>query len=110
MIKAQALADFIAEFKHATEPEAIPPDVKVLEELNPDEDLAKWKLFMNRASNQHGYGAGFVLQTPSGKKMEYAICIGFKATNNEFKYKAFLVGLIVATEVEVESLDAFSDS
>ena len=42
--------------------------------------------------------------------MEYAIRIGFKATKNEAKYEAFLVGLRVATELWVEPLDAFSDS
>ena len=28
---------------------------------NPDEDLAKWKLFVDGSSNQHGYGARLVL-------------------------------------------------
>ena len=51
-----------------------------------------------------------VLQTPSGEEMEYAIRIGFKATNNETKYEALLVGLRVTTKLRVESLDAFSDS
>ena len=41
--------------------------------------------------------------------MYYAICIGFKATNNEAEYEALLIGLKVATKLEVESLDAFSD-
>ena len=42
--------------------------------------------------------------------MEYVIRIEFKATNNEAKYEAFLIGLRFATELGVESLDAFSDS
>ena len=42
--------------------------------------------------------------------MEYAICMGFKATNNEAKYKALLARLRVVTNLRVDSLDAFSDS
>ncbi|GFY95336.1 hypothetical protein Acr_10g0007210 [Actinidia rufa] len=48
-----------------------------------DEDLTKWKLFVDGSSNQHGCGAGLVFQTPLGEQMEYAIRIGFKATNNK---------------------------
>ena len=57
-------------------------------------------MFIDGSSNQHGCGAGLVIQTPSGEQMEYAIHIRFKATNNKAKYEALLV----------ESLDAFSDS
>ena len=42
--------------------------------------------------------------------MEYAIHMGFKATNNEAEYEALLAELRVATKLEVDSLDAFSDS
>ena len=60
--------------------------------------------------NQHGCGAEFVLQTPSGEQMKYAIHIGFKVTNNEAEYEALLAELKVAIELGVEFLDAFSDS
>ncbi|GFZ06759.1 hypothetical protein Acr_18g0009290 [Actinidia rufa] len=66
------------------------PKVETLEEQNPDEDLARWKLFVDGSSNQHGCGAGLVLQTPSGEHMEYTIHIGFKVTNNEVEYEALL--------------------
>ena len=42
--------------------------------------------------------------------MEYAIRIGFKATNNEVEYEVLLAELKVTTELRVDSLDAFSDS
>ena len=53
VIKAQVLADFIAKFIHdvALEPEITLPEVETLEEQNPDEDLTKWKLFVERSSN-----------------------------------------------------------
>ena len=42
--------------------------------------------------------------------MEYAIRIGFEATNNEAEYETLLVRLRVATKLGLKSLDAYSDS
>ncbi|GFZ18321.1 hypothetical protein Acr_27g0000600 [Actinidia rufa] len=58
----------------------------------------------------HGCGAGLVIRAPSGEQMEYAIRMGFKATNNEAEYEALLAGLRVATELGAQSLEVFSDS
>ncbi|GFS37316.1 hypothetical protein Acr_00g0051350 [Actinidia rufa] len=51
-----------------------------------------------------------VIQTPFGEQMEYAIRMGFKATNNEAEYEALLAGLRVAVELGAQSLEIFSDS
>ena len=104
-IKAQALADFIAEFTYYITPEleVILPEVEASKEQNPNENLVKWKLFVDGSPNQHGCSARLVLQTQSGEQMEYA-------TNSEAEYEALLAGLRVATELGVESLDAFSYS
>ena len=60
---------------------------------------------MDGSSNQHGYGAGLVLQITLGEQMKYTIHIGFKATNNEVEYEALLARLRVVAELGVESLD-----
>ena len=65
---------------------------------------------MDGSSNQHGCGASLVLQTPLWEQIGYAILIGFKATSNEAEYEALIAGLRVMTELELESLDAYSDS
>ena len=111
-IKTQALVDFIAEFTHdiTLEPKMTLPEVETPGKQSKEDDLARWKLFVDGSSNQYGYGAKLVLQTSLGEHMEYAIHIGFKATNNEAKYEALLVGLMVTTKLGVESLDTFSDS
>ena len=98
-IKVQVLADFVTEFTHdiAPELERTLPELEALEEQNLDGNLAKWKLFADGSSNQHGCGARFVLQTPLGEQMEYAIRIRFKATNNEAESEA-LLGQRVATK------------
>ena len=62
-IKTQALADFVAKFTHdvAPKPEGILPEVETLEKQDQEDDLVKWKLFVDGLSNQHGCGAGLVL-------------------------------------------------
>ncbi|GFZ05203.1 hypothetical protein Acr_17g0007750 [Actinidia rufa] len=111
-IKAQALADFIVESTHedTPQPETPPPEAGIPKEPTSAKDLAHWILFVDGSSNQHGCGAGLVIQAPSGEQMEYAIRMGFKATNNEAEYEALLAGLRVATELGAQSLDIFSDS
>ena len=112
VIKVQALVDFMAKFTHdiALEPKITPPKAETPGKRDQENSLAKWKLFMDGSSNQRGCGAGFVLQTPLIEQIEYAIRIGFKATNNEAEYEALVAGLRVATELGVKSLDAFSNS
>ncbi|GFS37978.1 hypothetical protein Acr_00g0055000 [Actinidia rufa] len=111
-IKAQALADFIVESTHkgTPQPEIAPPEMEISDEPTPEKDLAHWILFVDGSSNQHGCGAGLVIQTPSGEQMEYAIRIEFKATSNEAEYEALLASLRVVVELGAQSLEIFNDS
>ncbi|GFY95599.1 hypothetical protein Acr_10g0009840 [Actinidia rufa] len=107
-IKAQTLADFVIESTHETTPE---PEITLLEVETPKEqssnkDLAWWILYVDGSSNQHGCGAGLVIQTSSGEQMEYAIRIGFKAANNEAEYETLLAGLRVAAGLQEENKKA----
>ncbi|GFY96460.1 hypothetical protein Acr_11g0007660 [Actinidia rufa] len=86
------------------------PKVETSVKQDLEDDLARWKLFKDESSNQHGCGVGLVLQTSSSEQIEYAIRIGFKATTNKAECEALLAGLRVASELGVESLDTFSDS
>ena len=38
-------------------------------------------------------GAGIVIITPKGIRLEHSFKLGFKASNNEAEYKALLAGL-----------------
>ncbi|GFY90980.1 hypothetical protein Acr_07g0011760 [Actinidia rufa] len=89
-IKAQALADFIVEstYEDTPQPETTPLEEEIPKEPAQEKDLAHWILFIDGSSNQHGCGAGLVIRAPSGEQMEYAIRMGFKATNNEAEYEA----------------------
>ena len=99
-IKGQVLADFIMEFT----------PVELAEDTRAPPDLPISKLFVDRAANAQGSGAGLILTSLEGIDIEYALIIGFQASNNEAEYKAVIVGLNLAHAIEVDQLEVCSDS
>ena len=73
-------------------------------------DLPFWRLSVDGAANSQGSGAGMILTFPDGIDMEYAIRIGFQASNNEAKYEAVITGLNLAHSMEADQLEICSDS
>ena len=65
---------------------------------------------MDGASNDTGSRAGMMLINLEGHKIHCAIHFGFKASNNEVEYKALIVGLRPARELQVCNVKIFSDS
>ncbi|GFS37212.1 hypothetical protein Acr_00g0050680 [Actinidia rufa] len=109
-IKAQALADFIVESTHEDTQLETTLEMGIPKEPTSEKNLAHWILFVHGSSNQYGCSAGLVIRAPSGEQMEYAIRMGFQATNNEAEYEALLAELSVTTELGAQSLEVFSDS
>ena len=97
-IKAQALADFIAEFT---------PNY---DGLNGMEDSKKWVVYVDGSSTQHAGGIGVVLQSTDGDKLKHKIHLQYQTTNNEVEYKALLKGLEFARSIEVRSILVLGDS
>uniref|UniRef100_A0A2N9ELT3 RNase H type-1 domain-containing protein n=1 Tax=Fagus sylvatica TaxID=28930 RepID=A0A2N9ELT3_FAGSY len=91
-IKAQALADFIAEFK---------PPWKEEDELEQDE---VWTVSIDGSSTKDMGGAGIILVSPKNDKLEYAIQLRFCATNNEAEYEALLAGLKLSKNMGIKNL------
>ncbi|XP_064941035.1 uncharacterized protein LOC135594623 [Musa acuminata AAA Group] len=96
-IKAQSVADFIAELTPSTG-----------EELEPPRDT--WTLHVDGSANAKGAGAGLVLVTPDGRSIERSFRFGFRATNNEAEYEALLAGLQLALEMRVTDIHVITDS
>ncbi|XP_065004118.1 uncharacterized protein LOC135636357 [Musa acuminata AAA Group] len=94
-IKAQSVADFIAELTPSTS-----------EELEPPRDT--WTLHVDGSANVKG--AGLVLVTPDGCSIERSFRFGFRATNNEAEYEALLSGLQLALEMRVTDIRVITDS
>ncbi|XP_057540741.1 uncharacterized protein LOC130818595 [Amaranthus tricolor] len=93
-VKAQALADFIAESTLPHHPE-------------PNQE---WKLYVDGSSTQLASGAGLLIESSAGVRMERAVRFEFAASNNEAEYEALLMGLKICYEAGGKILSAFSDS
>nr|KYP31996.1 Transposon Ty3-G Gag-Pol polyprotein [Cajanus cajan] len=92
-LKAQCLADFIAE---------LTPSIPLEEQ--------SWILHVDGSSNTKGSGAGIILEGPNDMMLELAIKFDFQATNNQEEYEALLAGLRLAKDVGVKKLRCCSDS
>ncbi|XP_026383756.1 uncharacterized protein LOC113279275 [Papaver somniferum] len=92
-VKAQVVADFLADFPLSNEDEV--KDIPGMEEYREDPaDLldasspSRWEVFVDGASNKDGSGLGIVFTTPKGRKMVHSFRLEFKATNNVTEYEA----------------------
>ena len=98
-IKAQALADFIAESTPS-------PENKEREKV---EEQA-WKVYVDGSSNRTGGGAGLIISGPRDFHLAYALRFNFKASNNEAEYEALITALKLAKTLQVHHLSVYSDS
>ena len=73
-------------------------------------DLPIWRLSIDGAANAQGSGAGLILTSPDGIDVEYALILGFQASNNEAEYEAVIAGLNLAHSMEADQLEVCSDS
>ena len=73
-------------------------------------DCRPWKVFIDGASSTMGVGAGILIVTPEGIRLEHSFRLGFRASNNEAEYKAFLAGLWVVLDIGAQEVEVYSDS
>ncbi|XP_021756199.1 uncharacterized protein LOC110721370 [Chenopodium quinoa] len=94
-IKAQALADFLAECSYQ---ETLDKGKKI------------WTVFTDGSTTVNGSGAVVVITSPEGKNFEYALKFSFKASNNEAEYEAAIAGLDLCIALEAEHVCLKTDS
>ncbi|GAV59974.1 RVT_3 domain-containing protein, partial [Cephalotus follicularis] len=99
-IKSQVLADFVGDNT----------PTECMEENPSESEKGIWKLSVDGSSCLTGSGAGLVLTSPDGWTLEYALRFKFKATNNEAEWEALIAGLTIAKHLEVQKIEASSDS
>nr|KYP69046.1 hypothetical protein KK1_022696 [Cajanus cajan] len=92
-LKAQCLADFVAEL---TLTSADQPQV--------------WTLHVDGSSNSKGDGAGIILEGPNEVALEKALKFGFKVTNNQAEYEALLARLRLDHNLGARRVSCNSDS
>ncbi|XP_064940582.1 uncharacterized protein LOC135594090 [Musa acuminata AAA Group] len=96
-IKAQAVADFIAELTQVADGDLEQPP-------------KAWILHVDGSASSKGADARLVLLAPDGRSFERSLRFGFKATNNEAEYEALLAGLRLALEMQVAAIHVLIDS
>nr|KYP53796.1 Uncharacterized protein Mb2253c family [Cajanus cajan] len=92
-LKAQCLADFVAELTPTTAEE---PQV--------------WTLHVDGSSNSKGGGAGIILEGPNQVTLEQSLKFSFKVTNNQAEYEALHAGLRLARDIGARRVSCNSDS
>ena len=65
---------------------------------------------MHGASSAIGAGVGIVIITPEGIRLEHSFRLGFKASNNEAEYEAFIVGLRTLFDMGAQHVEIYSGS
>jgi ribonuclease HI len=96
-IKSQALVDFVAEWTEAQ----LPPS-----QVQSDH----WAMLFDGSKMLAGTGAGVVLISPKGDKLNHVLQIYFIASNNEAEYEALLHGLRMAISLSIHRLLVYDDS
>ena len=52
-----------------------------------------WKVYVDGATNQRGFGVGLVLISPERITIKKSLRLDFSTTNNEAEYEALLKGM-----------------
>ncbi|GAV76520.1 RVT_3 domain-containing protein, partial [Cephalotus follicularis] len=99
-IKSQVLANFVGDNT----------PTECMEESRSENEKGIWKLSVDGSSCFTGSGAGLMLTNPDGWTSEYALRFKFKATNNEAEWEALIARLTIAKHLEVQRIEASSDS
>ncbi|KAA3481784.1 RNA-directed DNA polymerase (Reverse transcriptase), Ribonuclease H [Gossypium australe] len=69
-----------------------------------------WKQNFDRASNAVGNGIGAVLVSPDGDYYPFTSKLDFDCMNNMEEYKACIIGIRAAIELEIKVLEVYGDS
>ncbi|KAK1660748.1 hypothetical protein QYE76_048907 [Lolium multiflorum] len=67
--------------------------------LPPVPDSTHWKMHFDGSKMRNGLGAGIVITSPKGDRLDYVLQIHFAASNNVAEYEALIHGLKLAKEI-----------
>ncbi|KAH1262154.1 Ribonuclease HI [Glycine max] len=92
-------------------PEFSDEDIMALfEEKRTHEDIDKWIVCFDGASNALGHGVGAVLVSPDDQCIPFTARLGFDCTNNMAEYEACALGVQAAIDFDVKLLKVYGDS
>ena len=97
-IKAQVLADFIAEFTpNQGEHDGV-------------DEAQRWIVNVDGSSMLYAGGIGIILKSPEGDKLKYAAHLQYQTTNNEAECEALFKGLELAKFLGAKAVVVQGDS
>jgi hypothetical protein len=96
-IKLQIIADFFADWGEH-------------QYLPPAPDSTHWRMHFDGSKMLGGLGAGIILTSPKGDKLQYVLQMHFHASNNVAEYEALVHGLKMAKEIGIWRILYFGDS
>ncbi|CAL9018761.1 unnamed protein product [Prunus brigantina] len=107
-VKWQAVVDFLADHP-------IPVDWEISDDL-PDEQVffadvsPAWMMFFDGSARNDGVGAGVVFVSPERHVLPYSFSLSELCSNNVAEYQALIMGLQMAVEMKISSLEVYGDS
>ena len=111
-IKGQVLTDLVAEFTEG--PTKNESEERCMGErsvgLVMAQEPLQWKVYVDWAANQKGFGVGLVFISPEKLIVEKSLRLGFSATNNKAKYEVLLEGMSMVQRMGGKSATMFLDS
>jgi ribonuclease HI len=96
MIKSQIIADFFTDWGEH-------------QYLPPAPDSTHWRMHFDGSKLLGGLGAGVVLTSPKGDKLQYVLQMHFRASNNVAEYEALVHGLKMAKKIGIRRILCFGD-
>lgn len=69
-----------------------------------------WMLFFDEATRKCGVGVGVVFFTPHDEAMPFSFTLKDQCLNNMAEYKALIINLEMALDIQVHQLEVFRDS
>ena len=111
-IKVQVLAGLVAEFAESLLEEEVGKydmDGKSIGMVSLQEPLS-WRVYVDGAANQRGFGVGLVLISPKKITIEKSLRLNFSTTINKAEYEALLLGMAMVQKMGGKAVEIFSDS
>ena len=69
-----------------------------------------WRVYVDGAANQKGFGVGLVLISPKKITIEKSLRLNFSTTINKAEYEALLLGMAMVQKMGGKAVEIFSDS
>ena len=69
-----------------------------------------WRVYVDCATNQKGFGVGLVLISPKKITIEKSLRLNFSTTINKAEYEALLLGMAMVQKMGGKAVEIFSDS